>query len=403
MLLDRLRTLLGAIEHDNPFYAPRLKAAGVTSDLGSVADFSERVPFTTKAQIAADQAAHPPYGSNLTFPVARYTRFCQTSGTTGRPLVFLDTPESWDWMLDNWLRIYDAAGVAPGDRILFAFSFGPFLGFWTGFEAATRRGCLCLPGGGLSSAARIRLLIEHGVSTVCCTPTYALHLAEAGAREGGDFSRVAVNTIIVAGEPGGSVPAVRERISASWNGARVVDHYGMSEVGPTAFESRSGVLRIVDGSYLAEVINPESGAPVPAAESGELVLTPLGRLATPLLRYRTGDLVKRVAESDAFELEGGILGRVDDMIVVRGVNIHPTAVESVVRSIPEIAEYRVNVTRRGVLCEIGLEVESADDSGARRLENALSEAFSMRVPVTRQPSGTLPRFEMKARRWVRHD
>ncbi|HEV7868301.1 MAG TPA: phenylacetate--CoA ligase family protein, partial [Chthoniobacteraceae bacterium] len=159
--LDRLRRLLREISPENRFYAPRLAAAGLANGVGSLEEFVARMPFTTKAELVADQAAHPPYGSNLTFPLECYSRFCQTSGTTARPLAVLDTAESWAWMLGNWEHIYRAAEVAPGDRVYFAFSFGPFLGFWTAFDAAAKLGALCIPGGGLGTSARLRAIVEH--------------------------------------------------------------------------------------------------------------------------------------------------------------------------------------------------------------------------------------------------
>ena len=433
--LAKLRAQLGAIS-GNRFQSSRLAGVG---EIASVEDFTARVPFTTKADLVADHAAHPPYGSNLTFPQARYTRFCQTSGTTAQPLAILDTPESWDWMLGNWARIYRESGVAPGDCVYFAFSFGPFLGFWTAFEGAAKFGCLCIPGGGLSSAARIRGIVRHGAGVLLCTPTYALHLAEVAAREGVSLRDSAVRKIIVAGEPGGSVPAIRARISAAWNGAEVLDHYGMTETGPVAFqrggERSAGVpaghdttaqphfevalrarevagedasaplggapsLHIIEESYFAEIVDPKTGAPMPRGENGELVLTPLGREANPLLRYRSGDLVRRRAGA-GFVLEGGILGRTDDMIVVRGVNIFPSAVDAVIHSIGAVAEYRVHVRRAGEMTELAIEVESDDETAAHRVGTALGEAFALRIPVTRVAGGTLPRFELKARRWVK--
>jgi phenylacetate-CoA ligase len=396
--LNKLRTLVAAIR-GNRFQAPRLAALG---DFTSIADFTARVPFTTKADLVADHAAHPPFGSNLTFPKERYTRFCQTSGTTAQPLAILDTSESWDWMLGNWARIYRECGIAPGDCVYFAFSFGPFLGFWTAFEGAAKYGCLCIPGGGLSSAARIRGIVRHGADVLLCTPTYALHLAEVAAREGLSLRDSAVRKIFVAGEPGGSVPAVREGISAAWNGAEVLDHYGMTETGPVAFQ-RTGepdALHIIEESYFAEITEPDSGAPVADGTTGELVLTPLGREASPLLRYRTGDLVRK-RPGPGFVLEGGILGRTDDMLVVRGVNIFPSAVDAIVRALPEVAEYRVHVTRHGAMTELAIEIESDDDTAPARLATKLTESFTLRIPVTLVASGTLPRFELKARRWVR--
>jgi phenylacetate-CoA ligase len=374
----------------------------VDGGIANVEEFTSRVPFTTKAELVADQAAHPPFGSNLTFPVERYTRFCQTSGTTAQPLAILDTPESWAWMLGNWAHIYRAAEVGPGDRIYFAFSFGPFLGFWTAFEAAAKLGCLCLPGGGLGSVARLRVMLDHSATVLCCTPTYALHLAEVAEKEGIDLGTGAVRKIIVAGEPGGSVPGVRAQISERWNGAEVFDHHGMTEVGPVSFQ-RSGkphLLHVIESSYFAEIIDPQTGTPQPAGEMGELVLTPLGRAAWPLLRYRTGDLVRRDPMVEGFALSGGIIGRVDDMIVVRGVNLYPSAIDAVVRTVPEIAEYRVEVSRRGAMAEIALQAEATSDSAIRQLEKALTDAFTLRIPVARAAPGTLPRFELKARRWV---
>ncbi len=396
--LTKLRELLAAIA-GNRFQASRLAGLGA---IASVEDFTARVPFTTKADLVADHAAHPPFGTNLTFPRAAYTRFCQTSGTTAQPLAILDTPESWDWMLGNWARIYREGGVAPGDCVYFAFSFGPFLGFWTAFEGAAKFGCLCIPGGGLSSAARIRGIIRHGAGVLLCTPTYALHLADVAAREDVSLRDSAVRRIIVAGEPGGSVPAIRERISAAWNGAEVLDHYGMTETGPVAFQrtGEDGTLHAIEESYFCEVVDPKTGAPVGRGELGELVLTPLGRTSNPLLRYRTGDFVRRRA-GEGFALEGGILGRTDDMLVVRGVNIFPSAVDAVVCGIGAVTEYRVHVRRTGEMAELAIEVESDDDRAADRVETALGEAFSLRIPVTRVAGGTLPRFELKARRWQR--
>ena len=377
----------------NPFQRTRLAGVG---EIQSIEDFTARVPFTTKADIVADFAAHPPYGSNLTFPRTSYTHFCQTSGTTAQPLVILDTAESWDWMLDSWAHIYRAGGIEPGAVVYFAFSFGPFLGFWTAFEGAAKYGCLCIPGGGLSSVARLRAIAENRAEVLCCTPTYALHLAEVAASERLPLPDC-VRKIVVAGEPGGSLPEVRKRISAAWHGAEVLDHYGMTEVGPVAFQrtGEADTLRILEDRYFAESIHPQTLQPVAVGEIGELVLTPFGRTAWPLLRYRTGDLVR----SGVDKLEGGILGRADDMLVIRGVNIYPSAVDAVVRSIPEVAEYRVTVALRGEMHELSVAIETTDDTAASRLERAFTAAFTLRIPVTRVPS--LPRFELKARRWQR--
>ena len=409
--LTRLRELVGALLASNPYYGAILREAGVDHNIASLDDFVSRIPFTEKQRLIEDQAAHPPYGTNLTFPIERYTRFHQTSATTGAPMRWLDTTESWQAMLNCWRRVYEGADVHADDRVLFAFSFGPFLGFWTAFEAATAMGCLCIPAGGLSSTARLRLIVDNDVTVLCCTPTYALRLAEVARQEGIDLSAGNVRRIIVAGEPGGSVPATRAQIETAWPGARVYDHHGMTEVGPVTYEcpERPSVLHIMEDAYLAEVVDIETGKPVRSGETGELILTTLLRVGSPLLRYRTGDLVKLVADQCKCgrhepTLEGGILGRADDMVLVRGVNVYPSAVEQIIRKHTEVVEYQVEVDVQDAMTEILVTIESAvpgDDSTAlaKRVEAALRDGLSLRVPVRCVGPGELPRYEMKAKRW----
>jgi phenylacetate-CoA ligase len=385
--LVKLQALLAALEPGNAFYSARLHEAGIGSGVASLQQFFERVPFTRKQDLIEDQRAHPPYGSNLTFPLDRYTRF--------------------------WEQVFRAAGVTSWDRIFFAFSFGPFLGFWLAFETATRMGCLAIPGGGMRSSARLRTIIDTGATVLCCTPTYAIRLGEVAAEENIDLAAAKVRTILVAGEPGGSIAGTRSHIAKLWHGACVVDHHGMTEVGPVSYgcPARPGVLHVLEAGYIAEVIDPESGRAVGAGNTGELVLTNLGRVGSPLLRFRTGDLVERAAAtvcacgSHELALEGGILARTDDMVVVRGVNVYPSAVEDILRACG-VAEYRVEVRAYRTLPELNILVElprpSEDGTGlAHRLEAALSSALALRIPVSCVPGGTLPRFEMKAQRWVR--
>lgn len=392
--------LLARVLPTNAFQARRLASVGCSALPASLDDFRTRFPLTTKAELVADQAAFPPYGSNLTFPPGAYTRCHQTSGTHGAPMRWLDTPESWSAMTDGWVEVLRQAGVGPGDRAFFPFSFGPFLGFWLAFEAAQRLGILSVPGGGMGSALRLRVILEQGFTVLCCTPTYALHLAETAHAEGLDLRRSKVRRIVVAGEPGGSESTVRARIESAWPGARVFDHHGMTETGPVTYESSAlpGSLVLLDSHFLAEVIDPVTLAPVPEGEVGELVLTTLKRVGSPLLRYRTGDRVRPRRWLGRWTFEGGILGRVDDMVVIRGVNLYPSAVEAVVRSVEAVGEYRVTVDRTGDLAEVSIEAE-ADSSACRDLAGRLHRALSLRMTVTPVPVGSLPRFEMKARRW----
>jgi phenylacetate-CoA ligase len=410
--LDRLRRLLAAELAGNRFYARKFAAAGVVpADLRTPDDVA-RLPFTTKAELAADQAGHPPYGSALSFPLDRYARLHQTSGTsTGRPLRWLDTPEGWEAILNCWRVSFPFMGFQPHDRVFFPFSFGPFIGFWSGFEACSRAGFLCIPGGGMTSTARLRFLVEHEATVVFATPTYALHLAELAAKEGIDLAGSSVRAIVVAGEPGGNIPATRRRIEEVW-GARVFDHYGMTEVGPVAVEAADtpGQMYLLESEYVAEVLEPNGTRPVPAGEFGELILTNLGRAGSPLVRYRTGDLVRVATDRDPAgrtwrRLDGGILGRADDMIHVRGNNLYPAAIEAIVRRFPAVAEYRIHVDHTGPLADLRIEVEPAPgcDPGqtAETVGRAVRDELLFRVEVTAAACGSLPRFELKARRIVR--
>ncbi len=418
--LAQLQKLLQVLAATNPFYALRLKQAGLAGGIQGLDDFFRNMPFTRKDEVIADQQAHPPYGTNLTYPLSAYNRFSQTSGTSGAPLRWLDTPQSWQWMLDNWKQVLSAAEVRTGDTLYFAFSFGPFLGFWTAFEAACQMGCRCLPGGGLSSLARMQAIRDNAVDVLCCTPTYAAHLGQVAAEEGIDLAALAVRTIIVAGEPGGSVAAFRERMERTWPRAAVFDHHGMTEVGPATYQcpGRPGTLMVIESSYIAEVIDPQGEKAVPRGEVGELVLTTLGRVGSPLVRYRTGDLVREdldIASSECrweMALRGGILGRADDMVLVRGVNLYPAAVEGLMLSLPEVAVYQIEVDARGPMVELHLRVEPAaagaqrasdhDDAElAVRVQSQFRAAFNLRVPVTVCPPGALPRGEMKSRRWIK--
>ncbi|WP_020471223.1 phenylacetate--CoA ligase family protein [Zavarzinella formosa] len=396
---ERLDHLLRDIVPKNAFYSR--KFAGC--DLGRF----DQLPFTAKVDLVRDQLENPPYGSTLTFSRDHYSRLHQSSGTsTGRPLRWLDTPDSWNWLLGCWSEMFAHLGLTRSDVFFFPFSFGPFLGFWTAFEAAAKDGYLCLPGGGLSSTARLRFLLDHRATVICCTPTYALHLAELAAAEGLDLAGSAVRMLIVAGEPGGGIPATRKRIEEVW-GARVYDHYGLTEVGPSAIEATDtpGSLIVLESQYVAEVIDPAGTSPVADGQPGELVLTNLGRHGSPLIRYRTGDVVKARRTPDGkLLLDGGILGRTDDMIHLRGNNVYPAAIEAVIRRFPAVVEFRITVDRTGPLTDLGIEIEPIVGHSTGDLREAVSRAIRdellFRADVIVVSAGSLPRYEMKAKRVV---
>jgi phenylacetate-CoA ligase len=410
---NRFQSLIEEIWHKNRFYAQKYANLNLQpTDFRSLKDL-QRLPFTTKADLLIDQQEHPPFGHILTYPLEAYCRLHQTSGTTtGKPLRWLDTRPSWDWLLHCWQISFPFMGLSARDVFFFPFSFGPFLGFWSAFEAASRAGFLCIPGGGMTSTARLRFLTEIQATVVCCTPTYALHLAELAAKEKIDLASSAVRAVIVAGEPGGSIPSTRERIEQVW-GARVFDHYGMTEVGPVAVECEEvpGEMAILESEYLIEIIEPNTTRSVNPGEVGELVVTNLGRIGCPLIRYRTGDLVRAKPRSQSFDpkdpthflrLEGGILGRTDDMIYLRGNNVYPATVEAVIRRFPEVVEFRLVVDQTGPLTDLRIEIEPETSIHASHLAEAVARAIRdellFRVEVDAVPPGTLPRFEMKAKR-----
>ncbi len=412
---DRAHALLAEVAASNDFYQRKWKAAGV-KDAAAIRSLDDlrRLPFTTKKELLDDQHLHPPFGTDLTYPFDRYNRYHMTSGTTGRPLRWLDTPESWDWWTRCWTFVYRAAGVGPEDRIFFPFSFGPFIGFWAGFDAATRLGALTLPGGGQDSLLRLRMITDAGATVLVCTPSYALRLAQVAKEQGLDPAATPIRVTVHAGEPGANIPATKRRIEELW-GARCFDHFGMTEVGAVGFEcsAQPGGVHLNESEFIVEVIDPQTGEPSPDGW-GELVVTNLGRRGSPVIRYRTGDLVRLNPAPCACgrtfaRLEGGILGRSDDMLIVRGVNIFPSVIEDIVRRHPAVDEFRIEVYKQSEMDEVRILLEIDDAVHGRQVRDrtvaAVAEgvrmSFGLRVETRAVPAGALPRFELKARRVVR--
>jgi phenylacetate-CoA ligase len=403
--MSRMRVLLRELLASNPFYGKRLLEAGFTDArlFHSLEDL-KFLPFTHKGQLVEDQETHPPFGTNLTFPLDQYIHLHQTSGTTGKPLRWLDTSESWDWWARCWAAVYCAAGVTATDRIFFAFSFGPFIGFWAAWAGCEKIGSLAISGGAQNSYQRLKHLIELQATVLCCTPSYALHLVEAARKENINLEKSAVRKIIVAGEPGGSIPGTKARIEEAW-GARVFDHTGATEIGGHGMTclGQCGV-HLNEGEFLIEVINPLTLEP---ADEGELVITNLGRTGSPILRYRTGDQVR--INRDVCEcgrtfvrMDGGIIGRIDQMLIVRGVNIFPSSLESIVRSFPRVQEFRLIVNDISAMDQLLIVVEVAGDNPeevVKAIERETSLQLGLRVGVELSPQ-PLARFEMKALRII---
>lgn len=409
--LKRLRRMLQSVPATNEFYRNKLSQKGLTS-AGSLDELAQ-FPFTTKSELVEDQSRYPPYGTDLTFPIDQYIRIHQTSGTTGNPMYWLDTEESWNWWSECWKVVFEAGGVRPGDRIFFAFSFGPFIGFWAGWEGARKLGALAISGGAQSTAQRLKSIVDYGATVLVCTPTYALHMASEAKKTGMDLAKEsAVKITIHAGEPGASIPNTKNLIEESW-GAKCYDHAGATEVGAFGFECQSqpGGIHVNENEFIAEVIDPATRQPIEPGAEGELVITNLGRLGSPVIRYRTGDLVRPGRQPCPCGLpfvlmQGGVLGRADDMIVVRGINVFPSAIENVMREFPEIEEFRIETFERQALRELKLIIESSSDQGSGaalrdKVARLVRHRIGLRPEVELVSAGKLPRFELKAKRFFR--
>jgi phenylacetate-CoA ligase len=388
--LAKLRAGLTQVLATNAFWRSRLHGVSDWDDF-------ERLPLTTKSELIDDQAAHPPFGTNLTHPVDRYVRLHQTSGSSGdQPLRWLDTEESWEWWERIWAEhVYPAAGVEAADRVFFAFSFGPFIGFWSAFGGAQRIGALCVSGGAMTSEQRVRNMLDVGATVLLSTPTYALRLAGVAEDIGVNISAAGIRKTIHAGEPGASIPSTRAAIEAAYS-AEAFDHTGMTELGPTGFScsARDGV-HLIESEFIFEV-----------ADDGELIATNLGRWGMPLIRYRTGDRVVVSREacscgSPFLKIAGGIQGRVDDMFTVRGVNLFPSQVEDIVRRYGNVGEFVIEHRREREMDEVTLLIEAPPSFSAERLMADLRQALGVRIECRVVAAGTLARDELKSRRLVR--
>ncbi len=414
--IERLNALIAKVLPQNAYYQSLFGCSDLRVD--SLAEWA-MVPTSQKSDWLGKEASG--IATHHTFAEDQYRRYHRTSGTRGRPMVILDTQEDWQWWIDTWQYVLDACGILATDRIMMAFSFGPFIGFWSAHDACLHRGCMVIPCGGMSTAARIELIQTARPTVLFSTPSYAMHLAQDARTRQIDLSKSSIRQVFVAGEPGGSLPAVRSRIESMF-GASVIDHAGATEVGPWGFGSADGTaMHVIESEFIAEFLPVERKATGDVASevhgfdpaAFELVLTSLGRTGAPVFRYRTGDLVKPNFTQDSkcnfVRLENGVLGRTDDMFVIRGVNIFPTSIDAIVRSFPSISDYRLTVTKKGAMDELLLEFESSNQTEstgqlqnhvAKQLGEKLSIQLNLRFEVEQVSEGSLPRTEGKARRII---
>jgi phenylacetate-CoA ligase len=394
----RVSELLALVRERNPFQRARLETVGAEPRLTDL-------PPLTKRELVEDQERHPPFGTNLTYPLESYTQLHQTSGTTGPPLRVLDTAEDWAWWRGRFAHMLRMAGVGPSDRVGLAYSFGPHVQFWAAIEGLHEVGAMAVPLGGMTSVQRLQTVADVAATAVWCTPTYALRLAEVAVEQRLDAALESVQRVICTGEPGASLPAVRSRIEEGF-GASCIDHAGLTEAGPFGYPClEGGGMHVDESEFVCEILDPDL-RPVPVGQRGELVLTPLGRTGFPVLRYRTGDVVVNTDEpcpaghEDRW-LPGGIVGRTDDMVVIRGMNVYPSAIEEAVRGVSGSGEFRITFySEPSGLDEIKLEVELPEGAGARRLQEIMRQQLGLRVRIVPVAPGVLPRSDGKARRVV---
>jgi phenylacetate-CoA ligase len=407
----RLREQVRHAAAHSPFYRRKLKAAGVRPALiRTLADLG-RLPFTTKDELKENQTQKPPWGDVLAVPLAEVLRVHLTSATTGRPLAFLDTREDWRGFYHSYARSLYAYGVRKTDMVMAAFSYGPWIGYWSGFYAAQDLGCLVFPVGGLSTDQRIDALLNYPITVLGCTPSYALFLAEHAAKKGIDLAKDSkIRITWHTGEPGASIPATRARIETAF-GARAYDLPGLTEIAAWGFEcdARAGLTHVHEDYCYPEVLDPQD-RPVGPGGRGELVFTSLYRRAMPLLRYRTRDIVQ-VADRKCpcgrtlVAFEGGVLARLDDMKKVRGIIVYPRRIEEIVRPHAAVDEFQIVFRRREGLDEILVRIDPSpslavhERDGLRaRLEESLRTGLGLRTTVEITEPGVLPRWDHKAKR-----
>ena len=408
------RLTLWAYEN-SPFWQRKFDSVGIKpQDIKSLKDI-RLIPFLTREELTQSQLQSPMYGDILAVPSNKAIRYHQTSGSSGRaPLRILDSRKDWDWVSEMWCYGMYAFGVRETDIVYLAYGYGTFIGFWGAHYASEKIGALTIPSGGINSQERIRKIIEMGATVLVATPTYALRLAQVAEEMGINLAKdSAIRLLIHAGEPGANIPSTKRILQEAW-GAKCGDFPGMTETGGSiAFEcdEQCGGVHILEDHYFQEVVNPETGEPIGYNERGELVITSFGRATMPFIRYRTGDLVERVESSfcscgrtsDLYK--GGIVGRSDDMKLIRGVNIFPGGVENIIREFQNIDEFQIILYKEKNIDQILVKLEPCPELTAEHYEelgravaSKLNQAHRLSFNVEVVMPGELPRFELKAKR-----
>ncbi len=416
--LLKLRRMCEWAYANSPFHQRKFDVAGFKPEQLKTLNDIRRIPFMTREEWMESLIEKPMFGDLLATDPINAIRYHLTSGTSGRtPIRVLDSMKDWDWISEMWCYGLWGFGIRPEDTVYFAFGYGSFIGFWGAHYACEKMGALVIPGGAQTSENRIKQIIEMGATTVCSTPTYALHLWQKATEMGIDLAKEGnVNKLICSGEPAGSIPAVKRQLEEAW-GAKCGDTAGMTELGTIMiFECshQPGGTHIIEDHFIEEVLDPASDEPVGYNELGERVVTSFGRGFLPVIRYRTKDMVMKVPSSTCtcgrtWDLyDGGIRGRWDDMKLIRGTNVYPGAVEAIVREYTAIDEFQIYVWRKDDLQDeitINLEIKPGFEAewpelGEQLAKDLASAHEGLRFNIQRMDHGYLPRFELKARRLV---
>jgi len=416
--LLKLRRMCEWAYANSPFHQRKFDVAGFKPEQLKTLNDIRRIPFMTREEWMESLIEKPMFGDLLATDPINAIRYHLTSGTSGRtPIRVLDSMKDWDWISEMWCYGLWGFGIRPEDTVYFAFGYGSFIGFWGAHYACEKMGALVIPGGAQTSENRIKQIIEMGATTVCSTPTYALHLWQKATEMGINLAKEGnVNKLICSGEPAGSIPAVKRQLEEAW-GAKCGDTAGMTELGTIMiFECshQPGGTHIIEDHFIEEVLDPASDEPVGYNELGERVVTSFGRGFIPVIRYRTKDMVMKVPSSTCtcgrtWDLyDGGIRGRWDDMKLIRGTNVYPGAVEAIVREYTAIDEFQIYVWRKDDLQDeitINLEIKPGFEAewpelGEQLAKDLASAHEGLRFNIQRMDHGYLPRFELKARRLV---
>jgi phenylacetate-CoA ligase len=396
------------------FHRGLYKKAGIKpEDIRSFDDIRS-IPMVEKSMMRHIQRKDPfPYGDALCVPLEEVSEFRQTSGTTGQPVYQPDTWQDWEWWADCWSFILWAQGYRPSDRVFIPFGYNIFVAFWAGHYGAEKIGAEVVPGGVLDTQARILKIQELKCSAMMATPTYVLGMADTARKMGIDPASLTITKITCAGEPGASIPTTKKRMEQAW-GARVYDHAGATEIGAWSYEctAQAGGLHVNEAFFLVEIQDVVTGEYIEEpGRRGKMIITALDRHAQPCIRFDSKDIIEWSAEPcpcgrSLRLIKGGVVGRADDITKVKGVLLSPSAIEEVVRGIEGLGdEYEVIVDKEGDIDRITLKVEimRGQEGERKQIEARLKDQLRLKTNLGYilefHGYGTLPRYEVKAKRF----